>query len=679
MAGGNINGYTGNKYIAALITWSASTNTDGNYSTVTANLYYRRTNTGYHTYGTCNWSINIDGNVKSGSTYLSIYNDWVLCGSHSATVYHNADGTRNCWIGASGGIPGLSFNSTTCGATVGLDTIPRASQPSINTYPNNSPDIGVGIGCTIHMNRHSTSFTHNVSWRFGNKSGTIANGVTDNTSWTPPLDMLDQIPNSYTGVGNIVVDTYSGSTYIGEKTCSFTLYANNNADKPSIDSVSFEDQDSKAKALGFYVQNISKIKTTISASGKYGATIKSYSATVTGSGSYSGNPFTANIYSSGAITFNITVTDTRGNTSSVSKSVSAEPYGIPTAKLSAIRANQDGSLNEASGTYIKLTYSYNISSVESKNANNYTLLYSTDGSSWKEITKGTGYSANNAVYIMPNADEDSAYQLRIRVKDSFNEAIGYSEVDSCATLFNFGADGTGAGFGGVAKPHEFYVHSNRILEAERSIIHELKSPDGMWDVGGHDPSDYNLDPSIFDYCEDIVLGQGLIGVATSTDEVQFLLQSACPALGHFKHLFMMLVGSYDISFTKSTGGNVEGQFNNFEDEPIVRNGSCIWATMKLRSGSLADDILVAPNPGNDNVKVRVIGSMHDLKFTKIGTDESGFTVDEKGVYRYGYADSWSYVLLDKGTYQTSTLSKNISVDPYYLKVKDVQKITLNDK
>lgn len=102
--------------------------------------------------------------------------------------------------------------------SVPLATILRASEPSVS-----SSNVTMGNAVTIYTNRKSTSFAHTITYSFGSASGTIATGVGDNVSWTPPTSLASQILNSTTGTCTITCYTYSGSTLIGTKTVTLTL------------------------------------------------------------------------------------------------------------------------------------------------------------------------------------------------------------------------------------------------------------------------------------------------------------------------------------------------------------------------------------------------------------------------------------------------------------------------
>lgn len=70
----------------------------------------------------------------------------------------------------------------------------------------------------------SSSFTHTLTYTFGNATGTIATKTSSTSvSWTPSLTLANQIPNSTSGTVTITCSTYNGSTLIGSTTCTATL------------------------------------------------------------------------------------------------------------------------------------------------------------------------------------------------------------------------------------------------------------------------------------------------------------------------------------------------------------------------------------------------------------------------------------------------------------------------
>lgn len=155
MASGTIGGWTSNRYITSRIRWSATADSSTRKSTVTAYLDYRRTNSGYKTYGTIRGQLNINGAVSNFSNRVTISSGWVNVASFTTTVWHNGDGSKACWIGASGAISGTTLRSTSCGAVVYLDKI--AAQSGATT--SSGTVYGKDIQYYVHGASASDIFT----------------------------------------------------------------------------------------------------------------------------------------------------------------------------------------------------------------------------------------------------------------------------------------------------------------------------------------------------------------------------------------------------------------------------------------------------------------------------------------------------------------------------------------
>ena len=356
---------------------------------------------------------NVDCNVTGANGYTNSHlsaNGWVQLVSGGFWAPHNSDGTGTATVG--------SYYSSDYGSmpygefTLTLTKIARASQPSINTYPGNSPDITAGTACTIHMNKQST-FTHKVSYWFGNKKGTIATGVVDNCSWTPPVDLLDQIPNATTGTGTVSVETYSGSTKIGDtKSCGFTLHLPSNSN-PTVGTITVTEQNAsvKAKNANITVQTISKKLISVPVSAKYSASIKSVmcdGVTLTGNnGTYTG--YVSNKTSG---TYTVTVTDSRGlkSTGTISQTYYeyAKPFITATLKRES-ETSAKGTLT-VNGTYSTILSNTITMTVQRNDASYASTVYPTLSSG--NISLSKAYTDLNYV---------QSFTVKVKVTDGFGE------------------------------------------------------------------------------------------------------------------------------------------------------------------------------------------------------------------------------------------------------------------
>lgn len=358
---------------------------------------------------------NVDCNVTGGGGYTNSHltaNGWVKLVSGGFWAPHNADGTGSATVGSyySSGYGSMPYGEF----TLTLSTIPRASQPSINTYPNNSPNITAGVACTIHMNKHA-NFTHKVSYSFGKKSGVIATGVVDNCSWTPPTSLLDQISTATVGYGGILVETYSGSTKIGEtKTCNFNLHVPNDSN-PIIGDISLVEQHAgvKAKNDSVTVQQISKKLVSVPVTAKYSTSIKSVVCDgvelTNNNGIYTG--YVSN-KSNG--TYTVTVTDNRGlqSTGTVKQTYYAysKPYVTATLKRES-ETSQKGTVS-ASGTYSTIlnnTVSMSIKRNDASSATSVTPTLSSGNISFSKAYTDLYYTLS--------------FSITVTVTDSFGESM----------------------------------------------------------------------------------------------------------------------------------------------------------------------------------------------------------------------------------------------------------------
>ena len=359
----------------------------------------------------------------------------VTIASGTATIPHNADGSKTLSVSFSCTYKWVA-SAWSASGTMALTQIARASQPSCVTYPGTTQDIGyMGSTIYIHTNRASASFTHTVRYAWGSKSGTIATGVENNCQWTIPLDLATEIPNQYSGWGTIYCDTYYGGTFVGTKSVVFKASVPSST-APAV-TITLERPRSTTPAVTGYVQGVDQLKVTISATGKYGATITSYSSTVDGA-AYSGSTYTTGILTkSGAIRVTATVTDSRGWKTTVSKDITVQAYTAPAVTgVSAYRCKSatDASLN-AAGAYICIKPSGSITPLGSTNGRKCTIY-------WKKATE-TGWQSKVldmsaytlSGYVIVSADTAASYNICVRLQDSFKLIDYYGSDVMSASAF----------------------------------------------------------------------------------------------------------------------------------------------------------------------------------------------------------------------------------------------------
>lgn len=418
-----------------------------------------RSNTAYHNhYGLSEtYVVNINGTVVHNAVHTPTVNSgatvWVASGT--TTVSHNADGSKSISVSASfnNADRGTYLPTTgSCSGSLKLTTIPRATTPSID-----KPSLDCGSAIKISGTSASSNFSHKVyvTWN-GTKTqiGTIASGTTSPSfSYTIPTDWEKNIPDSTSGIATFTLETISGSTSVGSKTVNATIKVRSGV-VPSIGTVSISDTNSICAGIGQYVQSQSKLKFTIATSGNQSSTITSVSTKFNGQ-TYSGSTFTTQaIQDSGALTYTITVTDSRGRTATKSGSVSVVAYNPPSlTNVSAKRANSGYTVDESSGTYALLHFKVGFTSLSNKNVTSFYIQYRTSGATtWTKINSWSNNYTLNQDYKGGNlfTSTTATYEIAFGVKDKFMSDYSWQivTVTPTYTLINFGKDGKSLTFFG---------------------------------------------------------------------------------------------------------------------------------------------------------------------------------------------------------------------------------------
>lgn len=413
----NTSGYSGR---CLRFEWSVKSQSVATNSTV---IHYVLKGAGGSTtswYQSGNFKLVIDGRtVYSSSTRIRLYNGTVVT-EGDFTLNHTSDGTRSFGAYAEAGIYYVAVNCSGSGSWQ-LPTIARASQPSINTWPNNSPDFNIGDTITIHMNQASDSFTHKVVFNYGSTSVTVATGVKYNCTFdtsTIADALYALIPNATSYSKTISVTTYNGSTEIGTKTCPYTAKAVPANVTPTF-SASYKDTNSTVTAITGNNQQIVRNQSTLrisvtNLSAKKSATISTVTCALNGTtytGTISGTSSTFNIGTvniASNTTATIKVTDSRGYSASQNLTIQILDWVLPSAIITMQRQN-----NYYDPTTINVDGS--ISSVDSKNTIAIKLRYKKVGTS----TWSSYVTMQDNVSQTITMDNDFSWDIQVVISDRF--------------------------------------------------------------------------------------------------------------------------------------------------------------------------------------------------------------------------------------------------------------------
>ena len=195
---------SGGDYMYYRINWSSVSNgSSANSSNVYADLYVRKGS--YTTTGTWTGHINIGGNTSNFSHYASIGTGWVHVGSYSVPIEHNADGSKDCWIGAY--VVGPS------GTSAGGYSINYGEYKTLDKIPR------YGTANQSLASRTETSITMN--WSSDNTVDYIWYSTDNGSTWTG-INVTDGKSGSYTIYNLKAKTTYKIKTRIRRKDSQLT-------------------------------------------------------------------------------------------------------------------------------------------------------------------------------------------------------------------------------------------------------------------------------------------------------------------------------------------------------------------------------------------------------------------------------------------------------------------------
>nr|DAQ73050.1 MAG TPA: protein of unknown function DUF859 [Caudoviricetes sp.] len=359
--------------------------------------------------------------VYQSNTRIKLYTGTVVASGELA-IGHDTNGAKSFSAYAECAIYVTSVNCKGSGSW-SLPNIGRASQPSLNTWPNNSPDFNIGDTIVVHMNRKSTVFTHTVVLKLGSYSYTIGTGVTDNiTLDTDKIasSLYAQMPNSNNMTGEIAVTTYSGSTVIGTSSCAIIAHVVNSS--PVFDVV-YSDTNSATVAITgnnqYIIRNNSTLQISVSnAKALNSATLKTLTAVVNGN-AYTGtlngsigviNVGVVNISYDTEVT--VKIVDSRGNVGQKKITVLVYDWSLPSAIIKLNRKN-----NYYSDSILNVNANY--ASIGGKNT--VAIRYRTKKVS--DSSYGSYATVQNNTDASFTADNKYEWNVQVEVSDRIGKTI----------------------------------------------------------------------------------------------------------------------------------------------------------------------------------------------------------------------------------------------------------------
>ncbi|MDU2712401.1 MAG: DUF859 family phage minor structural protein [Streptococcus salivarius] len=468
---------------AILRAYEASTNIDRNTSQVRLQLYWENGDTKI---SGVPWEAYIDydgGKRLSNSGTLTVEpNQTAMLIDQEVTVAHDGDGTRTIYY--RGEFKNKSNNKVIPinNASLALTTISRASYGADVTAEIAKP-------VTINITKREAWMRHSIWVTIGSYDQKIAGDNIDTSyTWTPPIEIANQFPNSASGTGTITYVTYNNGVEVGKDIRRITVNIPTNLFKPGFTGFNLSDTNPVTQNLipspTHFVSTLSRIKVGFDgARGTAGASITGYYAEIV-----SGN--TSAQTNGGILTVPTTMTDkqmtvrakvqdSRGVWSDWrEQSITVLAYFNPTLRFEAKRTGEKLdtitlkrflkvaalSVNGTQKNTTKLTF---------KTRKVGTDTYTTDSTNeWQNISELNGSDVNlNGKY-----PADTSWEVLGRVEDKFSYTEFVITVSTDKVVMSYGRDGVGIG-----KYREMgALDVNGLIYSDRKQIqhHKLTEPNG---------------------------------------------------------------------------------------------------------------------------------------------------------------------------------------------------------
>ena len=335
------------------------------------------------------------------------------------------------------------------------------SSESIKTFVK--PSVSVLSGMSVSSIDGSVSFTlskttywsyygHSLTIKYGSLvlySGAYSNSVSI-TDTTKMNALYEAMKNTVNGTFTAVLTTTYGSYTIGshEKTATGRL----TNITPTLGGITYYDGNSSVTSVTgnhqMIIQNKSSLVITIpSYSLKKKATVKSFKLSYNGK-SYDvsgGSKVTIGaVDKTGNMTASLVLTDSRGQSVTVTKVIAYTAYSLPQISWEYYRSNSAGKKDLLSGTYIYIKPSYSVANIAGNSVNSSTIKIGTETVS-SNVVNGVGVTYGN------NYGISKSYTLIMTVQDKLSGSTTITGTVGVAELpMNITKDKTGIAFGTVA-------------------------------------------------------------------------------------------------------------------------------------------------------------------------------------------------------------------------------------
>lgn len=346
--------------------------------------------------------------------------------------------------------PNITINNNSFVMPAGNVTI-TANYLKRSTATLNTNSVTGGETAIMNIVPEKASYSHKYRLSFGTGMETSLTNVaagTTSVNISVPLNWSAQIPNatSKTG-GTLTMETYNGSTKIGEYTITGLTYNVPASVVPSIGNIATSivrtiGQTTYANIGEIYTQGKCGVRIQASGSGNQGSTVSSMEVSISGytdaayrkTVSGSSVDFTSGLLTvSGTATITVKATDSRGRVATRTANITVTAYNRPNGTLAVWRVNSAGD-RDPLGTYGKYSLTKAYTAIGSN-----TLSWSIKSQSVTENSPGD--TGNLLPSSRQTFNQTNEYPIELKLVDAFETVTIIVMLPSAQFMIFLNADG----------------------------------------------------------------------------------------------------------------------------------------------------------------------------------------------------------------------------------------------
>lgn len=371
--------------------------------------------------------------------------------------------------------------------------LPVERVESISDFSLTAGDVTLGKTGTLTLTRPGYGYSFSFAYSLGTDSGSASVSAVSSSAgrvtyqWTAPESLCAALPEDTWGSGTMTVKVYSGSSYIGSVSDTFTAYVPESVRPAVTVSAQVVNDNAVLQDWGVCVQGVSRVSYTVSAEGTGGASIRSCRFHFAGQEATALTGITGAVSTGGYQYPAATVTDSRGRTTTANGDmIRVLEYSMPAITASEVlRCDSDGT-EQDDGAYLRVKCAASCASLEGRNSVTVRARFRPVGGTWSGYTELTGGLAQ----VIGGALEAArSYEVELSAVDTVGSerTVRYTVATGQVTL-HLKSGGGGAAFGKYAEenalecvwPAVFYgsVSVSGTLSVGGQTVEEL-----LWPVG----------------------------------------------------------------------------------------------------------------------------------------------------------------------------------------------------